>query len=729
MKEWLLKKKWRVVLGGILMVAVPVLGLAAFVYFTMAQSLETLLVQTCRDDAADCVYAITAKLDGDLAMGKLFTSRLLMHEAILQDDRPSMTSQLQTLLTGYSSFERAVITSPQGILLAGYPPVPEVLGQDFSFRDWYREVSRQWTPYVSDYYQQMAEPRKLVFSLAIPIKSQDNHILGILVIQPKADYFQVALGRTEKKRVAISIIDRNGRVLYFSGPKLEQSKDISSHPLIRKLRQGRTGEEKTTSLHGRERVIAAYRPGPWGWGVIAESPIKEVMAPFTSAILSLTIFSAAMLLLGGLGANKGINLILSVQLLGRELQEANDAMQVHQQELAETNTRLAKASKAKSDFLANMSHELRTPLNSIIGFSELLQEELVGALNLKNKEYVQNIHISGMHLLSLINDILDLAKVESGKMELELTRFPLKEALEASFTMLKEKALKHGIALRLEVEPEAQAEVVLDQRKFKQIIFNLLSNAVKFTPSGGRVTVSVRRLTPSESSMAPGTTAETGWLEICVADTGIGIQAEDMGRLFQEFTQLAPAYTKTQEGTGLGLALAKSLVELHGGRVWAESEPGLGSRFYFTIPQEAADSLPPVFAAPAVSPTSGQNEKVVLVIDDAPQTLTILQNSLQSEDVKVVKADRGQMGLDEALKIRPDLIILDLLMPEMNGFEVLEALKSREETAAIPVIIFTVMDLSTADKARLREKAKAIVEKGVVSQAAFVEQVRQVLGR
>ena len=279
------------------------------------------------------------------------------------------------------------------------------------------------------------------------------------------------------------------------------------------------------------------------------------------------------------------------------------------------------------------------------------------------------------------------------------------------------------------MEPEAQAEVVLDERKFKQIMFNLLSNAVKFTPSGGRVTVSVRRLTPSESPMDPGTTVKIDWLEICVADTGIGIRAEDMDRLFQEFTQLAPAYTKAQEGTGLGLALTKRLVELHGGRVWAESEPGLGSRFYFTIPKEAADGPRPVFAAPAVSPTSGQNERVVLVIDDAPQTLTILKNSLQSEDVKVVKADRGQKGLDEALKIRPDLIILDLLMPEMNGFEVLEALKSREETAAIPVIIFTVMDLSAKDKARLREKAKAIVEKGVVSQAAFVEQVRQVLGR
>ena len=243
------------------------------------------------------------------------------------------------------------------------------------------------------------------------------------------------------------------------------------------------------------------------------------------------------------------------------------------------------------------------------------------------------------------------------------------------------------------------------------------------------MTVSVRRLTPAQSPMALGTTAKTDWLEICVADTGIGIQAEDMDRLFQEFTQLAPVYTKTHEGTGLGLALTKRLVELHGGRVWAESEPGLGSRFYFTIPKEVVNRPGPVFAAPAVSPPSGQKARVVLVIDDAPQTLIILKNSLHSEDIKVVQADRGQAGLDEAVKIRPDLIILDLLMPEMNGFEVLEALKSREETAAIPVIVFTVMDLSAENKARLQAQAEAIIEKGLMSQAAFVEQVQQVLGR
>ena len=727
MKGWLLEKQWRVVLGGILLVAVPILGLALFVYFTMAQSLEALLVQTCRDNVADCVYAVTAKLDGDITTGRLFASRLLLHGEILKKDQPGLTSHLKTLLTISSSLERAVITSPQGVLLADYPPDPELLGRNFSSRDWYRGVSRQWTPYVSDYYQRRAAPRNLVFSLAIPIKSQDNHILGILVMQPKADYFQVALGRTEKKRVAITIIDRDGRVIYFSGPKREQSEDISSYPLIRKLRQGLSGEEKITALHGWKTVIAAYRPAPWGWGVIAESSIKEAMAPFTSATLSLTIFSAVMLLLGGFGAYRGIDLILSVQRLGRELQQANDAMQVHQHQLAESNDRLTVASKTKSDFLANMSHELRTPLNSIIGFSEVLRDELFGPLNPKQKEYVEYIDSSGGHLLRLINDILDLAKVESGKMELELTAFVLKETLNLSLTMLREKALQHGINLGLEVEPEAEGEVVLDERKFKQIMYNLLSNAVKFTPSGGRVTVSVRRLPPAQSPIPPGTTAKTGWLEICVADTGIGIQPEDLGRIFQEFTQLSPVYTKTHEGTGLGLALTKRLVELHGGRIWVESEPGLGSRFYFTIPQKASDSPAPVFAAPAVSPWSERNERVVLVIDDAPQTLMILKNSLQSEDVRVVKAEGGPKGLEEARRIRPDLIILDLLMPEMNGFEVLEALKSKEETAAIPVIVFTAMDLSAENKARLREKAKAIVEKGVVSQDAFVEQVQQVL--
>ena len=255
-----------------------------------------------------------------------------------------------------------------------------------------------------------------------------------------------------------------------------------------------------------------------------------------------------------------------------ELQLLNEELVLRRREADEAKNLADAATQAKSDFLANMSHELRTPLNSIIGFSEVLQDELIGPLNalqLEDVEYIQN---SGRHLLSLINDILDLSKVESGKMELELGWFSLQELIEASMVMQREKAMKHGIALSLEIQPEVDIEIEADKRKLKQIMFNLLSNAVKFTPDGGAVSLAARKL------------IETGEIEISVSDTGIGIKEEDMPRLFHEFTQLQTAYTKEYEGTGLGLALTKKFVELHGGRIWVESEFGKGSRFAFVIP-------------------------------------------------------------------------------------------------------------------------------------------------
>ncbi|MCM2265892.1 MAG: ATP-binding protein, partial [Desulfuromonadales bacterium] len=227
--------------------------------------------------------------------------------------------------------------------------------------------------------------------------------------------------------------------------------------------------------------------------------------------------------------------------------------------------------------LANMSHELRTPLNSIIGFSEVLHDQMFGQINEKQQEYVNNILTSGRHLLSLINDILDLSKVESGKMELELSTFLLRAALDASMMMLMERAQKSGINLHLELAPEADVPIVADQRKLKQILFNLLSNAVKFTPAGGRVDVNAVRA--------------GDFIEITVTDTGIGIKEEDLSKLFQAFTQLESVYTKEYEGTGLGLALTRQLVNLHGGSIRVESEFGAGSRFIFTLPmtQSAAE--------------------------------------------------------------------------------------------------------------------------------------------
>jgi signal transduction histidine kinase len=238
-------------------------------------------------------------------------------------------------------------------------------------------------------------------------------------------------------------------------------------------------------------------------------------------------------------------------------------------EIEEKSRQIEAANRHKSEFLANMSHELRTPLNAIIGFSEVLGERLFGELNEKQAEYTEDILSSGRHLLSLINEILDLSKVEAGRMELELATFDLLTALENARTFVRERATKHGITLDVAVD-EQLGDFVGDERKIKQILLNLLSNAVKFTPEGGRVGINARQT--------------DGSVEISVSDTGIGIAPEDQARIFEEFRQVGGDYAHKKEGTGLGLTLAKKFVELHGGRIWVESEVGKGSRFIFTLP-------------------------------------------------------------------------------------------------------------------------------------------------
>jgi two-component system, NtrC family, sensor kinase len=239
------------------------------------------------------------------------------------------------------------------------------------------------------------------------------------------------------------------------------------------------------------------------------------------------------------------------------------------QEIEDKSRQLEAASRHKSEFLANMSHELRTPLNAVIGFSEVLIQRMFGALNDKQDEYLKDIYASGQHLLSLINDILDLSKIEAGRMELVPAPFHLPTALDNAVILVKERAARHGITLALDVAPRL-GEIVGDERKVKQVLLNLLSNAVKFTPEGGRISLRAR-LTDRA-------------VEIAVTDTGIGIAPEDQAAIFEEFRQVGSDETRKLEGTGLGLTLAKKFVELHGGRIWVDSELGRGSTFTFTLP-------------------------------------------------------------------------------------------------------------------------------------------------
>jgi signal transduction histidine kinase len=238
-------------------------------------------------------------------------------------------------------------------------------------------------------------------------------------------------------------------------------------------------------------------------------------------------------------------------------------------EIQEKSAQLEVANKHKSDFLANMSHELRTPLNAIIGFSEVLIDKMFGEVNAKQLDYLKDIHESGRHLLSLINDILDLSKIEAGRMELELCSFHLPSAISNAMTLVRERAQRHGIQLGAEID-ERLGELQADERKFKQIMLNLLSNAVKFTPDGGRVDVSAKR--------------DTTRVEIAVRDTGVGIAPADQAALFEEFKQVGRDGARKAEGTGLGLALTKRFVELHGGEIRVQSAPGKGSTFTVSLP-------------------------------------------------------------------------------------------------------------------------------------------------
>jgi signal transduction histidine kinase len=237
-------------------------------------------------------------------------------------------------------------------------------------------------------------------------------------------------------------------------------------------------------------------------------------------------------------------------------------------EIEDKSRQLEAASRHKSEFLANMSHELRTPLNAIIGFSEVLMQRMFGELNAKQDEYLRDIYDSGRHLLSLINDILDLSKIEAGRMELELTDFDPPTAIDSALTLVRERATRRGIALQKTLD-ERLGQVQADERKVRQVVLNLLSNAIKFTPEGGRIEI---HAVPVDGSV-----------EVSVTDTGVGIAPEDQAAVFEEFRQVGASAAR-QEGTGLGLALCRKFVELHGGTIWVTSAVGAGSTFTFRLP-------------------------------------------------------------------------------------------------------------------------------------------------
>jgi signal transduction histidine kinase len=411
-----------------------------------------------------------------------------------------------------------------------------------------------------------------------------------------------------------------------------------------------------------------------------------------------------------------------------ELAKANEQLKLElaERHKVEANLRVAKqaaeaSDKAKSEFLSTMSHELRTPMNAIIGFSEVLSDEIFGELNAKQKRYVGNILESGKHLLQLINDILDLSKVEAGRMELKLSEFDLTTAVHDVENIVKVLVNRKRIALSIDVETDpdgsgqALPPITADEPKFKQILYNLLSNAIKYTPDGGRVTVTAKQipfdsppvnrasetLLKGEGSGVPPLEEEvkgvsTSAIEIAIADTGIGIKKEDQQQIFAVFEQLDQSYARQQEGTGLGLTLTQKLIELHNGKIWVESEgEGKGSTFTFVIPLVAKPSDGWTEAAEATAPSAtalDAKKPLILVVEDDSKARELLTTYLDEVGYAVAHAFDGVQGIEMAPKLKPAAILLDILLPKKGGLDVLAELKSTPETQDIPVVVVSVTE-------------------------------------
>jgi PAS domain S-box-containing protein len=376
-----------------------------------------------------------------------------------------------------------------------------------------------------------------------------------------------------------------------------------------------------------------------------------------------------------------------------------------EQRVRDRTTELERALRAKDEFLANMSHELRTPLNAILGLSESLAEQTAGPLNEKQQRYVTTISESGQHLLSLINDILDLAKIESGQIVLNIDEIDLKRVCQASLRMINELAHKKNQKVLLELDASIDS-IWADERRLKQMLVNLLSNAVKFTPENRQLGLEVH-----------GDRQEKRVI-LTVWDNGIGIRPDDMSRLFRPFVQLDSGLAREVTGTGLGLALVAQMARLHGGSVSAESELGKGSRFTIILPWEpalATDAdlrLRSTGKFRAIRPDA-KARPIILLVEDTKEVTIMIADYLEGAGYQLLTARDGPAGLDQARLAHPDLILMDVQLPGMDGLEIVRRLRADPEFRTVPIIALTALAMPGDRERCLAAGATDYMEKPV----------------
>jgi signal transduction histidine kinase/CheY-like chemotaxis protein len=358
-----------------------------------------------------------------------------------------------------------------------------------------------------------------------------------------------------------------------------------------------------------------------------------------------------------------------------------------------TNQELIRATQRKDEFLAAMSHELRTPLNAILGMSEALQEEVFGPLNERQIKSLRTIKRSGRHLLSLITDILDVSKIEAGKLELDITTTVVRDLCNSSLVFVKQQAFDKHIQLDVQLPPTV-GNIAVDERRMRQVLINLLSNAVKFTPEGGHITLSVTRQEREDSEDG------SSWIDFAVTDTGMGIDSADQDKLFQPFVQLDSSLNRRHAGTGLGLTLVKQIVELHGGEIHLQSKLHHGSCFTVRLPkicllsdQETCSLMP--FDGMASYPLQIDRESpkasLILLAEDNEANISTFSSYLTAKGYRIILAENGQEAIDLAQSERPDLILMDIQMPNVDGLEAITSIRQNPQLVKTPIIALTAL--------------------------------------
>ena len=678
LEVWISERRWRIYLLCLLLTGLPI-GLFAYA------SSRMLWIQAEKQSLAESrqIAHISASLVEEhfrqsTAFLKGFASDQSLQNAWSRRDWKAVDHCLEQAYGLRSDFRFVSIYDLDGTLRAIYPNDPNVLNGNFAFRDWYKGVSREWKPYVSEVYQTAVTPRQLVAALAVPVK--DHHGRPIAIVM--APYALETLSKQLLMNGAgggwtISLVDQRGHI--SAHPKLNFSSvpiDLNGYGPVRLARAGSSG----TGTFARDgaQYFTRYEPiSPYGWSVLVEQPTDLLQRNVWLLQRGVWLLCFVLIVVGlGFGS-----LIASAyhrsEAAKQELRESEERLRASNEELGLRNREVERATNMKSQFLASMSHELRTPLNAIVGFSDLLGEERSGALNDKQKRFVGHIRNGSAHLLQLINDILDLSKIEAGRVELQCESFSLPDVLPELHSLIRPLAASRKIHLENRVQ---DLTIFADRVRFKQILFNLISNAVKFTPPGGRITI--ESATEGES------------VRISVTDTGVGIRPEDQEAVFQEFRQVGETTRGVQEGTGLGLAITKKLVERQGGKIWLESEPGKGSRFSFTLPAGRAKASARITVVPAASDSAGRPRlnPLVLIVDDQASARELIASHLESEHYATDMASSNKEAIEKARRIRPDAITLDILMPDGSGLQTLFELRSIPELAKIPVIIVSVVD-------------------------------------